>query len=292
MDKITYLEVNEKTELMKFLIAHLIGKGRNSIKSLLARGQVSLNNSVITKFDYPLEKGQQVVINWTKDESQLEGLKILFEDPYLIVIDKEAGLLSVSSDKEKEITAYSILNEHIKKKDIRKRIFVVHRLDRDTSGVMMFAKSKEIQQSLQNAWQDVVVERSYVVVVEGRVKKEQDTISSWLKQSKALIMYSSHIPEDGQKAITHYRVIKRNTNYSLLEVHLETGRKNQIRVHMHDIGHNIIGDKKYGATKNPLKRLGLHARVLAFKHPVTGEQKRFETLTPKEFLSLFTLSKS
>jgi len=164
----------------------------------------------------------------------------------------------------------------------------LHRLDRDTSGVMMFAKSEKIQQLLQNAWKEAVLERSYIAVVEGLVTKEEGTITSWLTESKAFIMYSSRTPNGGQKAVTHYQVLKKNKNYSLLEVKLETGRKNQIRVHMKDIGHSIIGDKKYGATKHPIGRLGLHARVLAFTHPVTGEEVRYETDIPKVFLSLFS----
>ncbi|MCO5388226.1 MAG: RNA pseudouridine synthase [Desulfosporosinus sp.] len=163
----------------------------------------------------------------------------------------------------------------------------MHRLDRETSGVMMFAKSEKVQQLLQKAWKEAVLERTYVVVVEGMVTKEEGTITSWLTESKAFIMYSSRTPNDGQKAITHYRVLKKNKHYSLLEVELETGRKNQIRVHMKDIGHSVIGDKKYGATKHPIGRIGLHARVLAFKHPITGEVVRYETDIPKEFLNLF-----
>ena len=151
----------------------------------------------------------------------------------------------------------------------------------------MFAKSEKVQQLLQNAWKEVVLERSYIAVVEGLVTQEQGTITSWLTESKAFIMYSSRTPNGGQKAVTHYQVLQKNKNYSLLEVKLETGRKNQIRVHMKDIGHSVIGDKKYGATKHPIGRLGLHARVLAFKHPITGEEVRYETDIPKEFLNLF-----
>ncbi|HWQ42644.1 MAG TPA: RluA family pseudouridine synthase [Desulfosporosinus sp.] len=288
-DKHTYLEVTEHAELMKFLVAKLPDKSRSDIKSLLAHRQISVDNEVITQFNHPLETGQQVTVNWTKVliEKQPQGLKIVFEDPYIIIIEKQAGLLSISTSTEKEQTAYSVLSEHVKKRDPKNKIFVLHRLDRDTSGVMMFAKSEKIQQLLQNAWKEAVLERSYVAVVEGLVSKEQGTITSWLTESKAFIMYSSRTPNDGQKAVTHYQVLKKNKNYSLLEVKLETGRKNQIRVHMKDIGHSIIGDKKYGATKHPIGRLGLHARVLAFTHPVTGEEVRYETDIPKVFLNLF-----
>ncbi len=288
-EKQTYLEVTEQDELMKFLLVQLPHKSRNDIKSLLAHRQISVDNEVITQFNHPLLSGQQVVVNWAKVliEEQPAGLNIVFEDPYIIIIEKQAGLLSIATATEKEQTAYSILSDHVKKRDPKNKIFVLHRLDRETSGVMMFAKSEMIQQALQKAWKEAVLERTYIVVVEGAVTNEQGTITSWLTESKAFIMYSSHTPNNGQKAITHYRVLKKNKHYSLLEVKLETGRKNQIRVHMKDIGHSVIGDKKYGATKHPIGRLGLHAQVLAFKHPTTGEVVRYESEIPKVFLNLF-----
>lgn len=287
--KQTVIKVTESAELMKFLIEKLPHKNRSEIKSLLSHRQISIGDEVTTQFNHPLEIGQEVVVSWTRVliEEQPEGLKIVFEDPHIIIIEKEAGLLSIATETEKALTAYSILSEHVKKRDPKNRIFVLHRLDRETSGVMMFAKSEKVQQLLQNAWKETVLERSYVVVVEGAVVKDEGTITSWLTESKAFIMYSSRTPNDGQKAVTHYQVLKRNKHYSLLEVKLETGRKNQIRVHMKDIGHSVVGDKKYGSTKQPLSRMGLHARVLAFTHPVTGEEVRYETDIPKEFLNLF-----
>ncbi len=287
-DKRLGVKVAQPSELMQFLLTQLPNKSRNNIKSLLTRCQVSVDNQVVSRFDYPLQIGQEVVVNWTRVEEQPKGLKIIYEDPDIVVIEKQAGMLSIATAKEKELTAYSMLSEHVKKSDPKNRIFVVHRLDRDTSGVMLFAKSEKIKQALQNNWKDVVLERSYNVVAEGKVTKEQGTVTSWLKEAKSLIMYSSRTPNGGQKAVTHYRVLKKNDSYSLLEVHLETGRKNQIRVHMQDLGHSIIGDKKYGAAKNPISRLGLHARVLAFSHPVTGKKMRFESEIPREFLRLFT----
>lgn len=285
----TRLEVTEPVELMKFLMTKFPEKSRKDIKSLLAHRQISVGSEITSKFDYPLQEGQQVVVNWNKVliEKQPEGLNIVYEDPYLIIIEKQAGLLSIATDSEKEQTAYSILSDHVKKRDPKNKIFVLHRLDRETSGVMMFAKSEKIQQMMQKSWKETVLERTYVAVVEGSVNKEQGTITSWLTESKAFIMYSSRTPNGGQKAITHYKVLKKNKHYSLLEVNLETGRKNQIRVHMKDIGHSVIGDKKYGSTKQPIARLGLHARVLAFKHPISGEEVRYEASIPKEFLNLF-----
>lgn len=288
-DKQSHLEVTEQAELMKFLLGAIPSKSRSDIKSLLAHRQISVDNEVITQYNHPLEIGQQVVVNWAKVliEKQPDGLDIVYEDPDIIIIEKQAGLLSIATATEKEQTAYSILSNHVKKRDPKNKIFVLHRLDRETSGVMMFAKSEKVQQLLQEAWKEAVLERTYVVVVEGAVSKEQGTITSWLTESKAFIMYSSRTPNDGQKAVTHYRLLKKNKHYSLLEVKLETGRKNQIRVHMKDIGHSVIGDKKYGATKHPIGRIGLHAQVLAFKHPITGEVVRYESEIPKVFLNLF-----
>lgn len=288
-EKQTYLKVTEPTELMKFLLVEIPNKSRNEVKSLLAHHQITVDHEVISQYNHPLKIGQDVVVNWTKvwAEKQPQGLNILFEDPYLIIIEKQAGLLSIATAAEKEQTAYSILSDHVKKRDPKNKIFVLHRLDRDTSGIMMFAKSEKVQQLLQNAWKETVLERSYIAVVEGFVTQQQGTISSWLTESKTFKVYSSRKPNDGQKAVTHYEVLKKNKHYSLLEVKLETGRKNQIRVHMQDIGHSVIGDKKYGATKNPIGRLGLHARVLAFSHPITGEKVRYETDIPQAFLNLF-----
>jgi len=281
--------VIEKTLLMKFLLAQMPDKSRNTIKSLLAHRQVSVNGQIISKFDYPLEPGQQVKVNWNKVEEipRYNGLKILYEDQYLIVIDKQSGLLSIATAKERQQTAYFILTEHVRKVNRKNRVYIVHRLDKDSSGIMMLAKSIKIQEKLQSDWQKAIIDRRYVVVVEGVVENMKGTITTWLKESSALIMYSYKYDNGGQKAITHYNVLKKSEEHTLLEVKLETGRKNQIRIHMQSIGHSIIGDKKYGATQNPIKRLGLHALLLAFKHPVTGEDMRFETPVTKSFLSLF-----
>jgi 23S rRNA pseudouridine1911/1915/1917 synthase len=284
----TRIVVTEQMELMKFLLEKLAGKGRNQIKGILARGQVSVEGKKSTQYNHLLEIGQTVAISWSmvEDEKPISGLKILFEDEDLIVINKEAGLLSIASEKEKSETAYHFLMEHIRRKHPKNRIFVVHRLDRDTSGVMMYAKSKEVQQSLQNSWKETVQDRRYVALVEGAVQKPEGTITSWLTESKTLKMYSSPTPNGGQKAITHYKVLHKNKNYSLLEVQLETGRKNQIRVHMQELGHSIVGDKKYGSSQNPIGRMGLHALGITFQHPTTGQLMNFETDIPGKFLRM------
>ncbi|QYR20647.1 RluA family pseudouridine synthase [Paenibacillus sp. sptzw28] len=281
--------VKEPAELLSFLLQTITNQGRNSIKSLLSRGQVWVNERSVTAYNHPLQQGDQVSIRKERivEKPPLIGLAILHEDDDIVVIRKDAGLLSIASPQETELTAYRQLTAHVRSDNPGGRIFVVHRLDRDTSGVMMFAKSEKIQQALQDSWQDIVKERTYVALVEGKVKKEEGTIKSWLKESKTLKMYSSPYPNDGQYAVTHYKVLESNKSFSLLEVELETGRKNQIRVHMQDIGHPVVSDKKYGSKSKALNRLGLHARVLSFTHPATGDLLRFETDIPKAFLNPF-----
>ncbi|MCE1197534.1 MAG: RluA family pseudouridine synthase [Marinilabiliales bacterium] len=285
----TQLQVNKSTTLLSFLMDKLTGKSRTTIKSLLRNRQVSVGPHAITQFDYPLEAGQMVTINSgiVPEQTRYRGMRILFEDPYLVVIEKEAGMLSIATAKEKILTTYSMLSHHVKKEDPNNRIFVLHRLDRDTSGVMVFAKSEAIQEVMQKAWQEAIVQRKYIAIVEGNLSTDKGTVHSFLKENKMLVMYSTKIPGEGQEAITHYEVLKRSDDFTLVSVELETGRKNQIRVHMKDLGHPIAGDKKYGSKVNPLQRTCLHANLLAFKHPATGEELSFETPPPSRFLSLF-----
>ncbi|KEO84640.1 RluA family pseudouridine synthase [Tumebacillus flagellatus] len=284
--------VQESEELLAFLLKSITNLSRNSVKSLLARGDVHVDGVSVTAYNHPLKLGQTVSIGEKKapvaEPAKMQGVEILYEDDDVIVIEKASGLLSIATEKDaEELTAYRQLMDHVRRTDPQNRIFVVHRLDRDTSGVMMFAKSQAVKEKLQTNWQDAVEERTYIALVEGQVKKKEGTISSWLKETKTLMVYSSPTPNGGQRAVTHYKVLKSNRNFSLLEVNLETGRKNQIRVHMQDIGHPIVNDKKYGASGKAMARLGLHARVLSFVHPTTEKLMRFETKIPKMFLNAF-----
>jgi len=285
----TRLTVSEPQELMEFLLNKMPSQGRNNIKSLLTHRQVQVDAKVVTRYNHLLQVGQEVTIQWAiiRDEGPTTGLKILYEDSEMIIIDKPAGLLSIASDQEKMNTAYRQLRDYVSSNNPENRIFIVHRLDRDTSGVMMFVKNETLKHELQDSWKDTVIDRAYIAVVEGKIPDAQGTIKSWLKETKTKLMYSSSREGDGLEAITHFKVLQTSSKYSLLEIRLETGRKNQIRVHLKDIGHSIIGDKKYGSTTNPIGRLGLHAHILAFKHPVSGQMMRFETEIPKKFTSLF-----
>lgn len=283
------LRVKESIELMAFLGIHFAGKSRSALKSMLSNKLVCVNGKPVTQFNHRLEVGDAITINSGKMSYELKHpkVKIIFEDDYLLVIEKSEGLLAVATDEKKEeTTAFSILSNYLKKRDPRNRLFVVHRIDRETSGLIMYAKTKEVQLKLQDSWHENIDERVYIALVEGLVEKQEDTIVSYLRESRAYKIHSSHTKTDGVEAITHYRVMRKSAHYTMLKVELETGRKNQIRVHMQEIGHPIIGDKKYGAGISPIGRVGLHARVLAFKHPITKEPLRFETAIPRKFNAL------
>lgn len=285
--KETSLVVEKPQELMSFLIEKLTSKNRNAIKSMLRDKQVVVDGEAISQFNHPLVPGNKLVIELSKPPEKISyhGLKIIFEDEYLIVIDKKEGMLSIATNKSKDQTAYSILSDHVKRYDPRNKIFVIHRLDRETSGIMMFAKNQEVQKLVQESWGPTTKERTYVAVVQGVMDPPFGTYSSYLVESKALIVHSSQNKNFGVFAETHYETIKANKYLTLLKLNLETGRKNQIRVHMQDLGHSIIGDEKYGATKSPIGRLGLHALSLAFEHPITKELHKFESPIPVSFLS-------
>jgi 23S rRNA pseudouridine1911/1915/1917 synthase len=282
-------EVIREIELMKFLIDELPHKSRDNIKTLLRDGQVLVNRVSVSQFNHLLQPGQVIEINQQKigREKTYRGLTILFEDSWLIVIDKHAGILSISDGKEEGLTAFQILSDHVKHQDPDNKIFIVHRLDRDTSGVLIFAKDETVQQQLQDLWKDSKPERTYIAVVEGKVSQPEGIMESYLKENKAFVMYSTKNPDEGQLAITRFRTLKSNDEYSLMEIKLETGRKNQIRVHMKDLGHSIVGDKKYGATLNPIGRLGLHASAISFVHPVTHQLVKINSAVPRKFLRLF-----
>jgi 23S rRNA pseudouridine1911/1915/1917 synthase len=291
------LTVNEPMQLMPFLLERLKDQSRTTIKSLLKNQQITIAKQVIRQFDHELRAGDVVTIHWGKGKVTLKDpqLKIIYEDRDLIVVEKAAGLLSIATQKEKVRTAYSVLSEYVKRQHPGNRIFVVHRLDRETSGLMLFAKNPDTQFSMQHNWKYAVNQRKYIAVVEGKLEtgdgSGKGTIKSYLWESKALIVYSSNNPEDGQLSVTHYQVLEIGENYSLVELELETGRKNQIRVQMNSIGYPLAGDLKYGGHVSSLKRLALHAHVLSFIHPSTGQTHSFETPIPKSFEKLVSIGK-
>lgn len=286
----TMLKVTENIELMAFLLLKMGGMSRNSIKSLLAHRQIMVNNKIFTKYNLALHPNDVVSVSSGRGNFELSHpkLKVIFEDEYLILVEKKEGLLTVSTGKSDETTAFSILKNHVQKSSPQNRIYVVHRLDRETSGVIMFAKNREVQLILQENWHRIITKRIYVALVEGKVEKEESKIVTWLTENKkSLKIHSSSTDDGGQEAVTHFKTIKSNDHYSLLEIELETGRKNQIRVHMQGIGHPIVGDKKYGGGISPISRVGLHAKSLAFYHPISTEIISFDSSVPRSFLAIF-----
>lgn len=276
--------VPEGTRLLDYLFAVLSDKSRTTVKSYLTHRQVYVNDRVTTRYDLPLRAGDRVTVRRKRGYDLCESplLNIVYEDDYLIVADKKYGLLSVATDKTGEKTAYRILSEHVKKEDPRNKIFVVHRLDRETSGLMLFAKDEKTQETLQRNWEEAVIERTYVAVVEGVPQPESGTVRSYLAESSAFKVYPS-TPEKGKLAVTDYRLLRSGGEYALLELSLKTGRKNQIRVHMQQIGHSVAGDRKYGGRSCSINRVALHARRLGFVHPATGKVLSFDTGIPKKF---------
>ncbi len=290
-DKEVVLKVETSNELMKFLLAGLKGKNRNNIKSLLSNKQVIVNGKVESQFNFMLKPGDEIKISNERlkqtEQMTARGFSIVYEDEHLIVIDKHAGILSIATKGEKDYTAYNFLSRHVKYQNPSNKIFVVHRLDRETSGLMVFARSAKVQKLLQENWNDNILERTYIAITQGIIPEDEGTIQSYLHESKALIVYSTEEPDGGKLAITNFKVMKRSDQYTMLEVRLDTGRKNQIRVHLRDYGYPLINDKKYGATANPIGRLGLHARVLSFIHPITRQPLRFQTAIPRKFTRIF-----
>lgn len=280
--------VDEPCGLLEFLLCKINNQSRNSVKSILARGEVSVDGLAVTQYNFPLQSGQSVIIRPPSltNHTAAKDLDILFEDADIIVINKPSGLLSMASDNEKIRTAYHLLTGYVKQTDPQNRVFIVHRLDRDTSGVMMIAKNENIKRTFQDRWAQLVSERGYIALVEGQPEQPSGIIKSWLRETKTHMTYGSRTPGDGLEAITRYQVIKQSSKYALLDIRLQTGRKNQIRVHMKDLGHSIAGDKMYGAATNPLKRLCLHAHLFEFTHPHTNEVMRFETKIPRSFMEL------
>lgn len=273
-------KVERPQPLMDFLLEKT-KKKRNDIKNLLKYQNVSVDGHVETYFAYALQTGQIVSIGDMKKPTSFD---ILYEDKDMFVIDKPCGLLTEQTMSEKNKTAYAMVKQYLSRR--KENIYLVHRLDQYTSGVLMFVKNKKLYDELTHHWNDYVKVRGYIAIVEGRMKKKQDTIINYLAESKSQNVYITS-KDKGKKAITHYRVIKSSPKYSMLEVTLDTGRKNQIRVHLSSLHHPIIGDHKYGATTNPIKRLGLHAHVLEIIHPFTKREMRFVSKTPEIFDKLF-----
>lgn len=283
-------KTSENINLMDLLVKAYPQKSKSGIKQLIRNGCVKYNNSVVTNPKLVVLAQHSILVskNGFLPTSDFQVPDIVFEDHDLILINKPSGLLTMGTQSEKENTAYFILSNYVKRAGKQNKIFIVHRLDRDTSGLLLFAKSEEVRDLLQKNWHNKHHFREYFAIVSGDISPEEDTIESYLKENSNFEVFSvdDDESEGAQHAITHYKRISGNGEYSLLSVIPETGRKNQIRVHLHDIGFPIIGDKRYGDGDNPIRRLGLHACKLSFLHPVSGKKMEFQTPMPKSFSKL------
>lgn len=284
-----HLVVNEEKPLLEFLLENVKGESRSKIKATLQGRGIKVDGKTITQFDYPLKPGTKISVSKSKRNNAVfksRYVKIVYEDRYLVVVEKNIGILSMAAG-HKSLNVKSVLDDYFKKSGQKCRAHVVHRLDRDTSGLMVYAKDMQTEQIFEHNWHDIVYDRRYVAVVSGEMEDDGGTIANWLKDNKAYITYSSPVDNGGKYAVTHFHTLARTVDHSLVEYKLETGRKNQIRVHSADMGHPVCGDVKYGNGDDPLHRLCLHAYMLYFYHPVTEERMEFETMIPAEFRRMF-----
>ncbi len=275
--------------LLAFLIEAMPQRKRTTIKDFLKYGQVAVNGAPFTRFDHPLRQGDRVEVNLTRAFQVFyhRRMQLVYEDDDIIVVNKGYGILSIGTDKVTEGTAYSIVRDYLKRKNPANKLFIIHRLDRDTSGLMMFAKTVEAKETMQHNWTNMVLNRKYVAVVEGTLQQPSwGVCQSYLAETSQHEVYSTDDPSQGKLAVTRYRTMECKNGYSLMEVELDTGRKNQIRVHFKDLGHPIAGDRRYGAKSSPIRRLALHAMTLRFVHPVTRKEMSFSTEVPASFLSM------
>ena len=275
------LKVEKEGELLDYLYNNL-DMPKKRIKQYLTHGSIFVNNNRTTKYNYKLIPGMNIVIDTDSKSKKTLPFDILFEDEHIIVVNKPSGLLTIATEKEKDKTLYHIVREYLVSKNQYARVFIVHRLDKDTSGIVVLAKDEKTKNKLQENWNEYVTLREYVAVVHGHLKNESDKIVQKLKETKTNLVYPTK-DEDGKEAITNYKVIKENENYSMVSINIETGRKNQIRVAFQTLRNPIVGDKKYGDPRDKETRLYLHANRLKMYYPELKKDILFETPTPNEF---------
>ena len=282
----TFFKVKKEGMMLEFIMTALDGLSRNKAKAILTGSGVTVNGRLVKQHDYLLKVGDAVEISKQKKKYSLTNkfVKLVYEDAHIIVVEKSAGILSMASNSL-AYSVKSVLDDYLRKSHQGCTAHVVHRLDRETSGLLVYAKTIEAEQILEHNWHDIVTDRRYVALVSGVPQQKKGSIESWLKDNKAYITYSSPTDNGGKYALTHYKVLKNDGKHSLVELKLETGRKNQIRVHLQDIGTPVCGDTKYGNGDNPIGRLCLHAFRLNFYHPINRQLMTFETELPKQFVS-------
>ncbi len=283
-----HFEVHEPLQLLDFLLAN-VKESRTKVKATLQGRGIKVDGKTVTQFDFMLQPGMKVAVSQSKNNQKgfkSRYVKIVYEDRWLIVVEKNIGILSMAAGHS-SLNVKSVLDDYFHKSRQKCHAHVVHRLDRDTSGLMVYAKDIDTEQMFEHDWHQIVYDRRYVAVVSGEMEQDNGTVANWLKDNKAYITYSSPEDNGGKYAVTHYQVINRTAEHTLVEFKLETGRKNQIRVHTADLGHPVCGDVKYGNGDDPIHRLCLHAYMLCFTHPVTHERMEFQTPIPTDFRRLF-----
>ena len=273
--------VKREDTLLNYLYDNL-DMPKKRVKQYLTHGSIYVDNVKVTKYDYRLIKGMNIVIDTDSKNKKTLPFEIVFEDDNIIVVNKPAGLLTIATSKEKEKTLYHIVGEYLKSSDKNNKVFIVHRLDKDTSGIVVFAKNEKIKNQLQENWNEYVSLREYVAVVHGKLKSPSGRIEQYLRETKTNLVYAVK-DKDGKVAITNYKTIKESNNYTMVSINIETGRKNQIRVAMNSIGNPIVGDKKYSNVRDNEVRLYLHANRLKLYYPVIKKDILFEVSNPNEF---------
>lgn len=281
------MNVQDDAPLLEWLLEN-VKQSKSKTKATLQNRGIKVNNRTVTQFDFALHKGDKVSVSTSKknDQFQSKYVKLVYEDRYLVVVEKSHGILSMGVGQS-SLNVKTILDDYFKRSRQKCTAHVVHRLDRETSGLLIYAKDMETRQQLEHEWHHSVYDRRYIAVLSGRIEEEGGTVANWLKENKLYVTYSSPVDNGGKYAVTHFHVLRTTDTHSLVEFKLETGRKNQIRVHAADINHPVCGDTKYGNGDDPLKRLCLHAYILCFYHPVTHQPMEFSTQIPIGFKRIF-----
>ena len=286
-EKYVQMNVQDDAPLLEWLLEN-VKQSKSKTKATLQNRGIKVNNRTVTQFDFALHKGDKVSVSTSKknDQFQSKYVKLVYEDRYLVVVEKSHGILSMGVGQS-SLNVKTILDGYFKRSRQKCTAHVVHRLDRETSGLLIYAKDMETRQQLEHEWHHSVYDRRYIAVLSGRIEEEGGTVANWLKENKLYVTYSSPVDNGGKYAVTHFHVLRTTDTHSLVEFKLETGRKNQIRVHAADINHPVCGDTKYGNGDDPLKRLCLHAYILCFYHPVTHQPMEFSTQIPTGFKRIF-----
>ena len=285
-DNVAKLTIKEDGTLLATAAALLPDHKPTKLKSMLKHNQLAVNGVPSRQFDLAVHAGDQLWVNFDRSFQVFSHprIKLVYEDNDIIVVDKGYGVLSTAAGKPSDDTVYNIIKKYARGFSDKANVYVVHRLDRDTSGLMLLTRTKQARDKLISNWNNMVIGRKYVAVVEGDVAQPEGTIKSFLAENPDTFeMYSTDDKKVGRLAVTKYRLLKQGKRFAMVELEIKTGRKNQLRVHMQDMGNPVSGDRKYGGHPSPINRIALHATVLSFVHPITGKAVTFNSPFPDNF---------